>query len=190
MIDPRHIEPVRVLGPAVKRGKSEQVVSTPWEFIRAVEAKFGHIAVDLAATRENAKARVFISPEIDTFKQDWREWLKGGLGWLNPEFDPMTLWVELCAKQSQNGARFVVLSPASISTNWFWDYVRPYATVYSVSPRIPFEGSHNAFPPKHPRAGERKCDESCVGCCPYPKDLMLSHYCTKPNHELQRWRWK
>lgn len=67
------VEQLTLTGPSVKRGQSEQVVSTPWEFIRAVKRKFGPIAVDLAATAENAKARVFISPEIDTFKQNWAQ---------------------------------------------------------------------------------------------------------------------
>src|ERR1041385_7313478 len=115
------VEQLTLTGPSVKRGQSEQVVSTPWEFIRAVERKFEPIAVDLAATPQNAKARVFISPDIDTFNQDWTKWLQGGLGWLNPEFDPMVKWVSYCALQQQRGAEFVVLSPASISTNWFWD---------------------------------------------------------------------
>jgi phage N-6-adenine-methyltransferase len=184
------VEQLTLTGPSVKRGQSEQVVSTPWEFIYAVERKFGPIAVDLAATAENRKARRFISPEHDTFKQDWTKWLQGGLGWLNPEFDPMVVSVRKCALEQRRGAEFVVLSPASISTNWFWDHVQPFATVYSITPRICFEGSHNLFPKDHPRAGERKCDLSCVGCAPYPKDLMLSHYCANPNHELQRWKWK
>jgi hypothetical protein len=181
---------LKLTGPTVNRFNSEQVVSTPWEFIRAVERKFGPLVVDLAATAQNAKAPRFITPEIDTFTQGWTEWLNGGLGWLNPEFDPMVKWVSYCAKQQQRGAEFLVLGPASISTNWFWDHVKPYATVISITPRIPFEGSHNVYPPSHPRKGERKCSELCVGCCPYPKDLMLSHYCANPNHELQRWKWK
>lgn len=177
-------------GPSVKRFQSEQCVSTPWEFIRAVEAKFGRITVDLAALPSNAKAPRFITPEIDTFTQDWCEWIDGGLGWLNPEFDPMVKWASYCAVQQQRGAEFVVLSPASVSTNWFWDHVQPYASVHTITPRIPFEGSHNLYPKGHPRAGERKCDLLCVGCAPYPKDLMLSHYCANPSHELQRFKWK
>lgn len=184
------LEQLTLTGPSVKRFQSEQVVSTPWEFIRAVEKKFGPIAVDLAATAENAKAPRFITPEIDTFTQNWAEWLNGGLGWLNPEFDPMVVSVRKCAFEQQRGAALLTLGPASVSTNWFWDYVQPYATVYTLYPRICFEGSHNVFPKNHPRAGERKCDPSCVGCCPYPKDLMLSHYCANPSHELQRWKWK
>lgn len=177
-------------GPSVKRFQSEQAVATPWEFIRAVEKKFGPIAWDLAATIGNAKAANFITPEMDTFKQDWAKLLNGRLGWLNPEFDPMVKSVSKCSYEARKGATFLLLSPASISTNWFWDHVQPFATVYSITPRICFEGSHNVFPKGHLRAGERKCDQWCVGCCPYPKDLMLSHYCANPSHELQRWKWK
>lgn len=183
-------EQLTLTGPSVKRHQSEQVVATPWEFIRAVEAKFGPIAVDLAATHENKKARVFISPEMDTFKQDWTLWLQGRLGWLNPEFDPMKTWVAKCAMEQRRGAEFTVLSPASIGTNWFWDHVQPYAEIHCLTPRIAFVGSHNVFPKKHPRAGQRVCDESCEGCSPYPKDLILSHYKQNPSHELQRWKWK
>lgn len=161
------VEQLKLTGPSIKRGKSVQVVGTPWGFIRAIERKFGPIAVDLAATAENAKAKIYITPEIDTFTQDWTDWLKGGLGFLNPEFDPMSKWVELCMKQRANGAEFVTLMPASVGANWFWDYVQPYATVYSVG-RMIFEGHKD----------------------PYAKDLLLSHYCATPNHELQRWRWK
>lgn len=158
---------IQLTGPSVKRFKSVQVVATPWEFIRVVEKKFGPIAVDLAATAGNAKARKFISPAVDTFTQNWSDWLNGGLGWLNPEFDPMKRWVHKCWLEQQHGAEFLALAPASIGANWFWDYVQPYATVYSVG-RITFEGSKD----------------------PYPKDLILSHYNQKPNHELQRWKWK
>lgn len=181
---------LELTGPSVKRFQSEQCVSTPWEFISAVEKKFGPITVDLAALPENAKAERFITPEIDTFTQDWREWINGGLGWLNPEFDPMVVSVRKCAIEQRRGAEFLTLSPAAVSTNWFWDYVQPYATVITLTPRIAFVGSHKLYKKGHPLEGLRICDESCEGCQPYPKDLMLSHYCANPNHELQRWKWK
>lgn len=155
-------------GPTIRRHRSEQAVSTPWEFIHAVEERFGQLAVDLAATAENAKAPEFITPEMDTFKQDWFNVLKGRWGWLNPEFDPMKKWVQKCANEQGKGAEFLVLSPASVGSNWFWDYVQPFATVYCLTPRIMLEGSKDV----------------------YPKDLILSHYSPTPNDVLQRWKWK
>lgn len=181
----------KVTGPSVKRFESEQVVGTPWAFIRAVENRFGPLSIDLAATAENAKCNRFITPEQDTFKQNWAELLAGGLGWLNPEFDPMAVSVAKCALEQKRGASLVALMPASVSTNWFWDHVQPFATPITITPRICFIGSHVLFPKSHPRAGERKCvNPECEGCQPYPKDLMLAHYCENPSHELQRWRWK
>lgn len=160
-------EQLNLTGPSVKRFRSVQVVGTPWEFLRAVEKKFGPLAWDLAATIDNAKAASFITPEMDTFRQDWAKLLNGGLGWLNPEFDPMVKWVAKCSSEQRKGAEFLVLTPAAIGANWFWDHVQPFATVYSVG-RMKFEGHQD----------------------PYPKDLLLNHYCANPNHELQRWKWK
>lgn len=160
-------EQIVLTGPTVKRFRSVQVVGTPWEFMRACEAKFGPIAWDLAATDENHKAPNWITPEQDTFKQNWAKLLDGGLGFLNPEFDPMKVWVEKCALEQRRGAEFLVITPAAIGANWFWDYVKPFATTYSVG-RMKFEGHKD----------------------PYPKDLLLNHYCANPNHELQRWKWK
>ena len=158
------IEERLLTGPSVNRYRSEQVVGTPWVFIAAVEAKFGPLAWDLAATDENTKARRWITPEQDTFTQNWAELLEGGLGWLNPEFDPMRKWVEKCAIEQQRGAEVLALAPASIGANWFWDYVKPFATVYSIG-RIRFVGAKDD----------------------YPKDLILSHYNPNPHPEIQRW---
>lgn len=183
------IEQVTLTGPSVNRFRSEQTVGTPWKFIRAAIAKFGPLAWDLAATDENRKAPKWITPEQDTFKQNWARLLAGELGWLNPEFDPMVTWVAKCATEQRCGAEILALAPASIGSNWFWDHVQPYATVYSIG-RIPFVGSHNVYPARHAKAGQRRCTPSCVGCCPYPRDLILCHYTRTPSSELRRWKWK
>lgn len=169
-------------GPSVNRHRSEQSVATPWEFIRAVERKFGPLAIDLAATDRNHKARKWITPEQDTFKQNWAELLAGALGWLNPEFDPMRVSVEKCALEQKRGASLLALGPAAVGTNWFWDFVQPFATVYCLTPRIVFDDCY-CTNPKSKKFGQLITD-------PYPKDLMLSHYNPNPCHELQRWKWK
>lgn len=169
MIDPRHIEveQLKLVGPTMNRSKSLQIVGTPWQFIEAVERKFGRLAWDLAATRDNAKAPRFITPEEDTFKQNWAKLLAGGLGWLNPEFDPLPKWLSKCVNEQQRGAEFLVITPASVGANWFWRFVKPFATSYSIG-RIQFEGHSGS----------------------YPKDLLLNHYRDNPSPILQRWRWK
>lgn len=44
--------------PIQKPGRSKQDYGTPWEFIRAVERRWGKLHVDLAAHSENAKGFV------------------------------------------------------------------------------------------------------------------------------------
>jgi len=153
-------------GPTIRRGKSAQNIATPWAFIRAVEAEFGEtFSWDLAAEATTAKAPRFYTREQDSFAQNWAG--LDGLLWLNPEFDPITPWVRKCALEGCRGARIVMLSPASIGSNWFSEYVWPYADVIALNGRITFEGSPT----------------------PYPKDLMLSLYGHGRGEKFSTWRW-
>jgi DNA N-6-adenine-methyltransferase (Dam). len=80
-------------GPSIKRGESSGDIWTPWEFIRAVEHKFGPIAIDLAASGpQSAKAARWITPEEDSLRQDWTTLLNGGLGWDNYPYSNITPW--------------------------------------------------------------------------------------------------
>ena len=165
----------KAAGPTTKRHRSAQDLETPWEFIKAVTKKFGEPTWDLAATSSNSKADFWYGPEsafsTDSLIMRWHEIQNVGkptLLWLNPQFDPIRPWVEKCATESQLGAEILLLAQASIDSNWFEDYVWPYATVYAIKPRLRF-------------VGHKDC---------YPKPLMLCHYCAVPNRELQIWRWK
>lgn len=165
-------------GPTIKRGQSSGDIWTPWEFIRAVESKFGPIAVDLAASGpQSAKAARWITPEQDSLKQDWATLLDGGLGWDNCPFSNITPWAKYHAEQSQKGAKTLLLVPASVGANWYWDHVEPYADVYSVG-RMVFD---NCFD-KHGN----------LVTTPYPKDLILAHYYADlcERRKMQRWRWE
>lgn len=154
-------------GPRVTSGKnSQQVVGTPWEFIRAVEKRWGPIAVDLAATAENSKGQIFISKERDSFKVDWHK-LNGNL-WLNPEFSDIAPWAKKCSYESKHGAEIFLLVPASIDSNWWAQYVHGQALVYPLHPRLKFEG--------HPTL--------------YPKPLTLCFYHAGQFGYPGRWLWK
>lgn len=179
MIDPLQIEPwgdaVRPTGPTVKRGKSEQDVATPWEFIHAVEAKFdAPIAWDLAASVLNSKAAIaglFLGENVDSLKSDWhkltRPTMDCPLLWLNPPYSNITPWARKCAEERERGAEILLLAPRS-GANWYWDWVEPHADVDCVG-RMKFVGHED----------------------PYPKDLILAHYHqNSPTRKEQRWRWK
>lgn len=154
---------------------TKQDYGTPWEFIRAVEARFGRIEWDLAAHDENAKCVNFIGPDRDSLTVDWAELSPTGTLWLNPPFKNIDPWAEKCAAE---GARrhglIAMLTPASVGTDWFARYVHRKAIVLGLSPRMTFEGTVN------PKTGKPE---------PYPKDLMLSVFGMGMNG-FDVWRWK
>jgi phage N-6-adenine-methyltransferase len=172
-------------GPTIRRGEANQNASTPWPFIRAVEEKFGPLTIDLAASDTNAKAGRWITEEQNALVQDWAALTHDGLGWNNCPFANITPWARYHAQQVQLGSRTLLLVPASVGANWYWDWVVPYADVYSIG-RLVFDDCFD-------RHGE-------LITTPYPKDLILCHYDrSQPRFstgsrnenlsELIRWRW-
>lgn len=174
-------------GPTINRAESSGDIWTPWEFIHAVEAKFGLIGWDLAATLQSSRAHYtgfHITAEQDTFRFSWASLPNphGDYGrdrpllWLNPPYADIVPWAEKCVAESAEGAEVLLLVPGSIGAKWYWQAVEPFATVYSVG-RIVFD---NCFD----KEGKRVTT-------PYPKDLILAHYhpqrMLKP---MQRWEWK
>jgi hypothetical protein len=111
-------------------------------------------------------------------------------------FADIAPWVSKCSawlnrEKPALAGSIRTLTPASIGSEWFANYCEGKAKVVGLRPRIEFEGCHNLFPKNHPRAGERKCDLSCVGCATYPKDCMLMLWgsCFDLEPILQTWRW-
>ncbi len=153
--------------PVQKPRRSKQDYGTPWPFIHAVERRFGPLVGDLAATADNAKAPSFIRPEQDSLTVPWATIYPLGNLWLNPEFTDIDPWAEKCAYESKKRHGLILmLTPASIGTDWFASHVNRQAMVIGLSPRLVFEG----------------CTD------PYPKDLMLSVYGGFAGFDC--WRWK
>ena len=142
-------------GPTTKRHKSNQAYATPWNFVRACEAKFSvRVLWDLAANDANTKAPYWISQEQDSLTKGWGRLIhsRADVFWLNPPFDDIAPWAEKCAQEAALGARILLLTPASIGSNWFRDHIMGKAMVFALNGRIQFVGASD----------------------PYPKDLMLS----------------
>lgn len=131
-------------GPSVNRHRSEQVVETPEDFLSSVRHRFGHITWDLAATKDNAKAFEFFTPEVNSLDQPWHK-LDGWL-WLNPPFDPITPWVRKCSQEAALGAKILLLCPTSIGANWWRDHIHEQACVLMLQPRLQFVGHTHKFP--------------------------------------------
>lgn len=155
---------------------SKQDYGTPWEFIRACEARFGPIVCDLAAHEGNTKAPLYITQEADSLAVDWAGWLPTGTLWLNPPFVDIAPWAAKCADEStRRHGLILMLTPASIGTEWFQAHVHRRALVIGLAPRMAFDGT-----PINPKTG--KPDG-------YPKDLMLSVFGFGANG-FDTWRWK
>ena len=152
--------------PAQKPGKSEQVVGTPRDLLDAVEARFGKITFDLAATKTNRVCKAFYSPEDDSLRKKWRK-LKGNL-WLNPPFKTIDPWAAKCAfsVEPREFDTLCFLVPASVGANWFREHVWGRAYTIFLNGRVTFEGHSQA----------------------YPKDLLLGIYGYAPGVEVWDWR--
>lgn len=158
-----------ITGPTIKRGQSKTTYGTPWSFIKAVETRFGKLAWDLAADKENKKAPNWLTEYDNSLKFNWHNLPQIGvttnLLYLNPPFDLIEPWAEKCSREAQLGAKILFLTPASIGSNWFRDHIYGQALVLALNGRLTFEGETT----------------------PYPKDCILSCYGWKPGFEV--WTW-
>ncbi len=163
--------------PTQKRHRSEQVVSTPRDFIAAVQARFGPLVFDLAATRANSVCLGDYLGPGSSFVEDaftpGFSWAglganNPGYSWLNPEYANIGPWAERCVTESAKGLHVLMLAPAAVGSEWFNAHVRPNAYVFELTPRLKFVGHAHA----------------------YPKDLILA--CFGPERFVGRasWRWK
>jgi phage N-6-adenine-methyltransferase len=155
--------------PAQKPHRSEQAVETPDDLLTAVRRRFGPMAFDLAATKGNAKAPRFFTPEDNALQQDWAK-LTGHL-WLNPEFGDIPPWVAACVAAttpSTYDRSITVLITAGVGTEWWRHHVHGKAYVLHLAPRVTFVGH------KHP----------------FPKDLSLLRYGGGHGPGTDLWRWK
>jgi phage N-6-adenine-methyltransferase len=165
--------------PKQKPGQSKQDYATPMDLIRAVEKRFGVLVHDLCAHAQNARVASYYSKEQDCFKQAWAKDFPAGNLWGNPEFGGGFIgrFVEKCFVESrQRDGLIIVLTPASIGSNWYAEHVEKKALVIGLRPRLSFDGID-----------------------PYPKDCMLSVYGLDPSAPpsamkylsgFETWNWK
>lgn len=161
------MEQAKPAGPTIRRGQSKQDVQTDPLFMSAVQHRFGKIGFDLAASPENAQHEHFFTKQHDSLKQPWSELIVDGWLWLNPEFDRIEPWVDKCAIESERGAKILLLTPASIGSNWFAKWVRPFSYVIALNGRLTFVGHAQS----------------------YPKDCILAVYCSGLRG-FDTWNWK
>lgn len=173
--------PARVMPPQ-RPGKSKQDYETPFELIKAIERRYGWLAVDLAAREDNKKAPYWFGPGSpkgeDSLYSDWTSFASQR-AFLNPPFGLIEPWAKKCKEAGREFRRskghIFFLTPASVGAEWFANNVYGEAHVLLLVGRLTFGGVT-----PNPRTG--KCD-------PYPKDCMLSIFGDiEPGFSL--WRWQ
>ena len=134
--------------PAQRPGQSKQDYRTPPEFIAAVKKRFGitEFECDLAADDDNALAPFYFTKEDSAF--DAPTWNFGpGWNWCNPEFSALKAWTyRASVERLAEGARTLMLLPASVGTNWWRDHVHGKAWVLMLNGRLKFVGCEDVYP--------------------------------------------
>lgn len=133
-----------------RRGKSKQDFGTPKDFLKAVEAQFGKLGIDLAAHEDNKVTELFLSPEQDSLSCDWRANIMvachpGQVAWLNPPFADLAPWAKKCSECSQLPRWTLMLCPASMGSKWWVDNVLGKCMAFGI-PRLQFVGADSIYP--------------------------------------------
>jgi len=136
---------------------------TPQYFFDELDKEF-NFQLDVCATKENAKCKMFFTEKDDGLEQDWNkikfEELTKNLdapyiqqpsndylpfSWMNPPYGrEIKHWVK---KASEEG-RVVALLPSRTDTRWFHDYIykKENVEIRFIKGRLKFGGSKNSAP--------------------------------------------
>lgn len=140
-----------------KRDPTKQGHRTPPEFLRAVEARFGKIVFDLAATfgdQATGPNGPCWTPDHDSLTRNWGDQYHKGVHWLNPPYSNIRPWVAKLDSECRDLPRWTLcLVPASMGSKWWERHVLGKCFALGVT-RMQFVGS----------------------TAPYPKDLALLCY--------------
>jgi len=116
--------------------KNNQNVETPQPFFDAVQRFFNvKFVVDLAASDENKKCRVFCSEEHSAFDSVWPTdcWC-----WLNPPFGQLSRWIDRLSIEVDRGCKIISIWPLSGDLNQIkaWKHSSVYVVHGRVWPQV------------------------------------------------------
>jgi phage N-6-adenine-methyltransferase len=99
--------------------------------------------VDVCATSENAKCRIYFDRSVDGLKREWSPFRC----WMNPPYGrDIAKWMKKAFNESQRGALVVCLIPSITDTKWWHDWVMKASEIRFVTGRISFGNSKNSAP--------------------------------------------
>ncbi len=108
--------------------------ATPLYVFKFLNEEFD-FQIDVCATTENAKCKLFFDKPTDGLKQDWSPYRC----WMNPPYGKeISKWMKKAYYESQRGALVVCLVPARTDTKWWHDWAMKAAEIRFVVGRISF----------------------------------------------------
>ena len=111
---------------------------TPQDFFDKMNEEF-HFELDVCASHDNAKCKLYFTTENNGLEQNWNEW--GKTFWMNPPYGRgIGAWVKKAYESSLQGATVVCLLPARTDTKWWHDYCMK-GEIRLVRGRLKFGGS-------------------------------------------------
>ena len=120
-----------------------------------------HFNLDVCATKENAKCKVYFDIETDGLKQEWH-----GTCWMNPPYGrEIGKWIKKAYEESQAGVTVVCLIPARTDTKWWHDYVMKASEIRLIRGRLGFVNRNN---PSWREDGNFK-----ISSAPFPSAIVV-----------------
>lgn len=116
--------------------------ATPQETYDQLNKEF-NFTLDVAATPENAKCKLYFTETDDGLAQSW----DNETIWCNPPYGrTLRKWVEKAS--SATGGVVVLLIPARTDTSYFHDFIykKPNVDIRFIRGRLKFGGSKNSAP--------------------------------------------
>ena len=119
------------------------VWETPQAFFDTLNNEF-QFTLDACALPENAKCKLYFTPQEDGLVQDW----SGHSVFCNPPYGrEIAAWVEKCYMESRKGnTKVIMLLPARTDTVYFHEYIYRKAEIRFIRGRLKFGKASNSAP--------------------------------------------
>ena len=118
--------------------------STPDDFFKKLNWRFGPFDLDPCATSHNTKCANFYTPMEDGLKKSWQ----GHTVFVNPPYGRgIDAWIKKGYEEAQDpDTKVVMLIPARTDTKYWHDYVMKAEMVFFIKGRLKFGDSNNSAP--------------------------------------------
>jgi phage N-6-adenine-methyltransferase len=126
-----------VRGESVLFSKDSNLWQTPDDLFNALNREF-HFTLDVAASKENAKVKMFISAEQDALKSEW-----SGVCWCNPPYNLTKEFLIRAGTMACLGVTSVLLIPARTDTKYWHEWVSQADEVRFLKGRVKFIGARH-----------------------------------------------